>query len=410
VMFSKTFTESSRSLGVFAPFLNTELPPCSQVAVGLSMGGGVFCFDPFLLYRSGYLSNPNISVMGKVGRGKSAFVKSLLLRSAQYQRSFLVLDPKGEYGDFAAATAAEMLRIYPGGPERLDPFFGLQAASNCRVEMITALSEIVQAVLRRPLVATESLALEDVVDEELSQRSRPTLEHTLEVATKLEGSLRYKDEREAVISLVSALRRILYGDLSGLLGTSEKGRDIGPRAVVDLSQLAGGDLFAVVINLLMAQRLRSMRAGRIPKGFLVLDEAWAVLENPESAARFRSLFKLARSYGSSNIFVTHRLSDLASKNSNSEVAQRALSLAVDSETFVIYGQPPSEIDHVSEFLGLPTHLARKLPNMSKGVAIWSLAGRIFIVRHVLHPLEVSVVDTDQAMTEGLFRDPTGLRL
>lgn len=405
-MFETNFTDTSRSLGLLVPLLNSETPPCKRVGIGIAASGGVFRFDPFELYESGFISNPNISVMGRVGRGKSAFVKSLLWRSAEYGRSFLVLDPKGEYQEFAKVVGAQRVRFELGGAEKLDPFLDLKPSSEARVEVISIVVEIVKATLGRSLDASESLVVEEIVDLELSTASRPTLEHltTLLVESeRLDGtSGSFGAKKQAAMNLLSVLRRLLWGDLSGLLGTSSTSRNLSQRVVVDLSGLVESELFALVVNLILAQRFRSMRDQEISKGFVVLDEAWSVLESRESASRFRSLFKLARSYGSSNLAVTHRLSDLGSTAPQNDRARNALSLAVDSETFVLYGQPPSEIDRVCEFLGLPRHLGERLPNLPKGVALWSVAGKTYFVRHVLHPLEREVIDTDQAMVSSIF--------
>ena len=46
----------------------------------------------------GALTNPNMVVIGQIGRGKSAFVKTYLWRLAVFGRRAWVVDPKGEYG------------------------------------------------------------------------------------------------------------------------------------------------------------------------------------------------------------------------------------------------------------------------------------------------------------------------
>src|SRR5690606_38229698 len=48
--------------------------------IGRELLGGSFCYDPWELYARGLLTNPNILVIGQVGRGKSSLVKSLLVR------------------------------------------------------------------------------------------------------------------------------------------------------------------------------------------------------------------------------------------------------------------------------------------------------------------------------------------
>ena len=68
------------------------------VLIGRDVLGGSFVYDPFALYRAGVVTNPNMVVIGQIGRGKSSFVKSYLWRQAVFGRSAWVIDPKGEYG------------------------------------------------------------------------------------------------------------------------------------------------------------------------------------------------------------------------------------------------------------------------------------------------------------------------
>ena len=46
--------------------------------LGRNIMGGSFCFDPWALYRRGSLTNPNLIVVGQLGRGKSTFVKTFI--------------------------------------------------------------------------------------------------------------------------------------------------------------------------------------------------------------------------------------------------------------------------------------------------------------------------------------------
>ena len=66
------------------------------VFVGRDSGGGAFCYDPWVLYGQGLLDDPNTIVLGKLGQGKSALVKTLLWRMLLFGRRAFVLDVKRE--------------------------------------------------------------------------------------------------------------------------------------------------------------------------------------------------------------------------------------------------------------------------------------------------------------------------
>src|SRR5437763_12788683 len=50
------------------------------VFIGRDSSGAAFCYDPWALYGQGLLDDPNVIVLGKLGQGKSALVKTLLWR------------------------------------------------------------------------------------------------------------------------------------------------------------------------------------------------------------------------------------------------------------------------------------------------------------------------------------------
>jgi hypothetical protein len=135
--------------------------------------------------------------------------------------------------------------------------------------------------------------------------------------------------------------------------------------------------------------------------FLVVDEAWAILSNLGVARWLQSSWKLSRAFGVSNIAVLHRVSDLRSVGaSDSEQVALAQGLLSDSETRVVYAQSPGELDAAAELLSLSATEADLLPQLRRGVALWKVGQRSFLVQHRLSATERSMVDTDAAMTAG----------
>ena len=75
--------------------------------VGRDSSGGAFCYDPWVLYGDGALDDPNAIVLGKLGQGKSALVKTLLWRMLLFGRRAFVLDVKREYGPLCEAVGCQ---------------------------------------------------------------------------------------------------------------------------------------------------------------------------------------------------------------------------------------------------------------------------------------------------------------
>jgi hypothetical protein len=108
-----------------------------------------------------------------------------------------------------------------------------------------------------------------------------------------------------------------------------------------------------------------------------------------------------------NVMVMHRLSDLGSAGAaGSHQVRLAEGLLADTETRVVYGQPPSEVERARELLGLSDTEARLLPNLPRGQALWKVGSRSFLVEHRLSAAEAALVDTDARMRTRAVSDGT----
>jgi hypothetical protein len=138
-----------------------------------------------------------------------------------------------------------------------------------------------------------------------------------------------------------------------------------------------------------------------PKRLIVLDEAWATLHDLATARWLQAGFKLARSSGVSYVAVVHRLSDLrAASDDGTKQQHLAKGLLADAETRVIYAQPPSEVDDATNLLGLSGPERTLLPQLPRGIALWKMGERSFLVEHRLSSEELHLTDTDAAMRLG----------
>ncbi len=123
-----------------------------------------------------------------------------------------------------------------------------------------------------------------------------------------------------------------------------------------------------------------------------------MLANLGVARWLQSSWKLSRAFGVANMAVVHRLSDLRAAGAvGSEQVGLAEGLLSDSETRVVYAQPPGELPTATALLSLSSTEAELLPQLRRGVALWKVGAQSFLVQHLLSPLERALVDTDAAM-------------
>ena len=130
-----------------------------------------------------------------------------------------------------------------------------------------------------------------------------------------------------------------------------------------------------------------------------------MLSNLGVARWLQSSWKLSRAFGVSNVAVLHRVSDLCSVGaSDSEQVALAQGLLSDSETRVVYAQSPGELEAAAELLSLSATETDLLPQLRRGIALWKVGQRSFLVQHRLSAMERRIVDTDAAMTVGSESD------
>lgn len=396
------------------------------VLIGRDVLGGSFVYDPFALYRAGVVTNPNMVVIGQIGRGKSSFVKSYLWRQAVFGRSAWVIDPKGEYGPLCEAWGVSPVALRPGGPVRLNPLDTADAAvspdtsgdgsDGPAVRRTTLCASLVVSCLGRDLLPRERAAIDAALAAATAAApavaGHPTASPTL---PQVVDALLDPDERAAAdlrttrADLVEdgrdvalELRRLVHGDLRGMFDgpTTDGLRLDGPLVVLDLSAVYHSPALGVLMACAAAWLQSAVQARHRNRILLVVDEAWAILGNLGVARWLQSSWKLSRAMGVANIAVLHRLSDLASVGAaGSEQVGLAEGLLADSETRVVYAQSPGEVARTGELLGLTDTEADLVSTLPRGTALWKVGRRSFLVEHRLGRGEAWLVDTDRAMAD-----------
>lgn len=404
---------TTAQLGAAFPFV-ASARLAGGIVIGRDLHGGTFVHDPFALYEAGVLTNPNMVVLGQIGRGKSSLVKTYLFRQAALGRRVVVLDPKGEYGPLAEALGARPVRLEPGGPNRLNPLAAPSEAGGSEEtarRRLALLSGLAASCLERPLRPVEHAGLEVALGEALPGDCRaPTLAGVVDrlLSPGSASAARLRLPRGTLVAelreLGLGLRRLVEGELRGMFdaATTPGLSLLGDVVVLDLSAVYHSAALGAIVTCAVGALEATWRAA--PQGIrtvLVVDEAWAVLDDLAVARFLQSSWKLARAHGVANVAVLHRVSDLASAGPAGSVAAKvAEGLLSDSETLVCYGQGPAEAALAATALGLGEREAALLTRLRRGVALWRVAARSYLVEHRLAPGERALVDTDARLRSG----------
>lgn len=412
-------------LGAAYPFVAGGDLGGGGIVIGRNLLGGAFTYDPFDLYQRGTLTNPNMVVIGQIGRGKSSFVKSYLWRQSVLGRQAWVVDPKGEYGPLAQAWGVTPIKLRPRGEIRLNPLDLGSGSGGAQL-----LASLAEASLGRVLLPRERTALELALTAvgggptsgAPSHLSGTTLGSTEQRAPTLPMVVRAmlspsQDSARAICTDVGTLladgrevalelRRMVHGDLAGMFdGPTTPGIALdSPLVVLDLSAVYGSAALGVLMTCATAWLSARLASHDGQLRLFVVDEAWAILANVGIARWLQASWKLSRAHGVANMAVLHHLSDLAATGANgSETVKLAQGLLADSETVVTYAQPLAEVERSTELLGLSGAEAELLPRLGRGISLWKVGRQSFLVEHQLSDIERRLVDTDADMT-GLRRE------
>ncbi len=392
------------------------------VGENVTGGGAGWFFDPFELYGrdtgGGTLTNSNMLIVGEPGFGKSAAAKTILWRQAGFygRRRFIAIsDPKGEYGPLAAALGLPVIKLHPGGSDRVNPLDrGPGAADLSLLNRQSLLAGLVGVVLRRDPNPVEETLLSVAVDH---------LDHTCHAATlhdlaRLLGELPaeladrnelgYVDARQlgdARTELRLALGKLLDRTLRGMFDgptTATIDWQHGPGVVVDLSAVFGNSEALPLVQMAATSWLQTVMSdlsNQDRRGILVDDEVWATLASERAAKHVQARLKLCRLYGIWNLLICHRLSDLRAQSDDGTAANKiAAGLLADIQTRVIFRQAPDQVDDARTLLHLTATQATLITRLVKGRALWLVANRPAVIHHVVGGHERPLVNTDSAMT------------
>ena len=399
---------TTRHAQAIYPFIPSDGLGGRGVFVGRDSAGGAFCFDPWVLYGEGILDDPNAIVLGKLGQGKSALVKTLLWRMLLFGRRAFVLDIKREYGPLCQAAGVAPISLVPGGNLRLNPLAS-RPEEHAQLELLRA---VTITALGGPLTQAESGALREALRTvRLSGVAEPTLPEIAHVlfhpVAEMAERLRTTPEQLAADArrAALALQDLCEGPLRGMFdGPTTPGLDLDAplvvlnlRAVLNTHTTALGILMTCATAWLQAM-IDAETDARSAKRIVVVDEAWRILSNLGIGEWLQQSFKLSRGLGAQNVVVMHRLSDLRSTGAEgSREVRLAEGLLADAETKIIYAQPPDQLPQTRELLGLTDTEAELLPHLRRGWALWKVGQRSFLVQHRLSASEHELVDTDARM-------------
>jgi len=397
------------------PFLAEPGLGCGGAYLGADLlaGGRPFSFCPFEAYRAGLVTNPNMLLVGEPGAGKSATAKAFLYRSVGvFGRWAAIADPKGEYTPLAEALGLDVIRLHPGGTDRLNPLDPGPALDAADAEELAPrraalVATLIASVLGRDLAPVEDAALGWAL-EDLTRRggAEVTLLDVANVVAEPPAEMGGRARTDSA-GLAQSAAAVTYA-LGKLLDRSLRGMFDGPSTVrvdwsgrgilLDLSAVHHDPEVLTLVMVAATAWLRTVMARPDgPPRLQVLDEAWCLLAHERTTRYLQACWKLGRAQGVANIAIVHRLSDLrAQADDGSAVAKVGMGILGDTQTRVLFRQSSDQVADATDLLRLSAPEAALLPRLGRGRALWKVGDRTAVVAHVLGE-GAALYDTDIRM-------------
>ncbi|NOX23717.1 MAG: hypothetical protein GXP36_11600, partial [Actinobacteria bacterium] len=342
----------------------------ARVPIGIDVHtGSAFCFDPFQAYQRGIVTDPVMLVLGSKGSGKSTLVKSLAVRMAAHGYLVRHIDPKGEGHPLASYFGVDAVRP---GRVIINPFDGLSSGDRGRMGIA-----LVGAALNRLLTPVEAAAVtaaaahsEHLNLELLAERlAAPGDLHSPLVITA-------RDVRDLIAGLhtlgSSSAGRMMFGDSTVTVDAA------APYLGVDLSG-HDDDTLRVLMVAVVGWITGLWGTDRLRPKVVIMDEFWRLLTDRATAEWAKHAFKMSREHGASYIAVLQHLGDLRSVDEDARAIARGL--LADSETRIVYRQPPDQAAALGELIGLTTEEISTVQRLVPGQALWRVGGRSTVVEH-----------------------------
>ena len=442
-----TWRMTSDQAPVLWPFIAAPgLPPTgAQMGVDL-LSGGSFYTDPlgWVLRDDIPVTNPNIFAFGKPGTGKSATTKAFCLRMTDFGYRILILgDPKDEYEALCRFLGVEPISVGHGLPARINPLaFGPlgtgwdrltpEEAQRRAAILFGRWLTLVRALVgsqrigeqRVPFGPSDEVVVKAALQEltgytrgatTLRETTIPHLWHLLDDPTNgLVTQCRYASTRQFLDEtrlLRDALGQLVSGALAGLFDdhTTIDVDWTAPIQSLSLSRLdpLGDEAVGIALTCLNSWG-RGMRelADSGDLRIVVRDESWKQLRlGPEAVKSFDADLRLSRGVagkgGDIQFAVAHKPSDLlAAGDAGSQAATIAKDLLHLADIKILHGQKPGVAAELDTMLGLGP-IARDLITgwamHGTGRALWVVGEQAYKVQTVLHPLELDLTWTNEAI-------------
>ncbi|MEY4745082.1 MAG: hypothetical protein RL272_1027, partial [Candidatus Parcubacteria bacterium] len=335
-----TFNMNSSPVASSFPFISADLTSDNGILFGINRhNNSLVLFDRFSMQNANYI------VFATSGAGKSYTVKLEILRSLMMGVEVIVIDPEMEYKHLSDAVGGTYINISLASDAKINPFdlpraIGEQITTEDIIRsavitvkgllriMLNTVTPQEDSILDRALL--ETYAKKDITpDADLAKVEPPIMQDFVEVLEGMEGT---KD-------LVIRLKKFTEGTFAGLFNspsTVTMKNVLVTFSVRDLEDELRPLAIYAIVNYIW-NVVRSERKKRI----LVIDEAWWLMQNDDSAKFIFALVKRCRKYYLGVTTITQDVNDFL-RNTYGQA------IVTNSAMQMLLKQSPAAVDNIAK--------------------------------------------------------------
>ncbi len=376
------------SLATTFPFTSSDLTQETGIMYGINRhNGSLIIFDRFSM------ENANAVVFAKSGSGKSYFVKLEALRSLVFGSEIIIIDVEEEYKMLCEAVGGDFISFSANSQSRINPF----DLSNIAVEGENELGQKILSLhtLLKLIFKEMSSTEEAILDRALIETYRikgitpdPETQMTKEppVMEDLYKVLLGADEPEAK-GMAERLERYIKGSLTGIFD-SQSNVNLSSKMTVfstkNLEDILRPIAFYIILDFIWTKIRRDLK-----KRILVVEEAWYLMQNEDSARFIYGIAKRARKYYLGLTTISQDVDDFLT-------SEYGKAIVTNSSIQVLLKQHPAAIDKVADTFYLSEGEKRLLLGAGQGEGLFFAGANHVAIRVVASEAEHNLITTNPA--------------
>ncbi|MBX9809750.1 DUF87 domain-containing protein [Candidatus Gracilibacteria bacterium] len=359
---------STKGLSTTFPFSSNSLSQDDGIFYGINTHNkSLIIFDRF------HSENANMCVFAKSGGGKSFAIKLEILRSLMMGIDVIVLDPENEYKALVDTVGGTYLNISLNSNEKINPFDlprGLKDSEThtgdllrgAIVNMIGLLRLMLgvitpneEALLEKAIITTYSLKGITMEDDSVDGKEIPLLKDLHSVLETMDGAN----------GLVNRLEKYVFGVFAGVFSQPTNVNLKGGLVVFSVRDL--DDILRPIAMYILLTYVWNVARSSEKKRFLVVDEAWNIMQYEDSAKFLFGLVKRARKYGLGVTTITQDVEDFMGSSYGKAIV-------TNSSIQLLLKQSPASIDVLQNVFKLTEQEKYILLNASVGTGLFFAGG------------------------------------